>query len=212
VRPEQWGRFLTAVFDEWVRRDVGVVFVPTFDAALAAWLGVAPAMCVFRETCGDALALEHNGDLYSCDHYVEPDHLLGNISETHLVDLVASPQQRAFGRAKADTLPGHCRRCEVRFACNGECPRNRFTRTPDGEEGLNYLCAGYKAFFSDIDEPMRLMADLLREGRHADEVMGLIAEQERQAFAGVGRNEPCPCGSRRKLKHCHGGPPAAGAG
>ena len=110
------------------------------------------------------MALEHNGDVYSCDHFVEPDHLLGNIIETHMVELVASPQQRSFGDAKRDTLPGYCRECEVRFACNGECPKNRFTLTPDGEAGLNYLCAGYKAFFTHIDGPMRLMADMLAQG------------------------------------------------
>jgi uncharacterized protein len=145
--------------------------VQTFDAALGSWLGVGSSLCIFRETCGDALALEHNGDLYSCDHFVEPDHLLGNIMETHLVELVASPKQRAFGRAKADALPAYCRGCDVRFACNGECPRNRFTRTPDGEPGLNYLCAGYKQFFRHIDAPMKTMAALLRAGRYADEIM-----------------------------------------
>jgi uncharacterized protein len=204
VGAEQWGRFLIAMFDEWVRNDIGTVFVPMFDSALASWLGIDAAMCVFQETCGDALALEHNGDLYSCDHFVEPEHLLGNITETHVVDLIASPQQQAFGEAKANTLPRYCLDCDVRFACHGECPRNRFIRTPDGEEGLNYLCAGYKAFFGHIDEPMKVMADLMRKGRFADEAMALLAEREKQKYAGAGRNDPCPCGSGRKLKHCHG--------
>ena len=204
VGPEQWGRFLSAVFDEWVRHDVGEVFVQHFDAALASWLGMEPGMCLFRETCGTALALEHNGDLYSCDHFVEPEHLLGNIRDTHMVELVASPQQRAFGEAKRDTLPQYCRDCEVLFACRGECPRNRFATTPDGEPGLNHLCAGYKAFFTHIDHPMRLMADLLRQGRDAPEVMDLLAAEERARFAGVGRNDPCPCGSGEKYKRCHG--------
>ena len=171
VQPELWGQFLIDIFDEWVRRDVGTMFVQTFDAALGSWLGVGSSLCIFRETCGDALALEHNGDLYACDHFVEPEYLLGNIMETHVVELVASPKQRAFGQAKADTLPEYCRSCDVRFACNGECPRNRFTRTPDGEPGLNYLCAGYKSFFRHIDAPMRTMAALLRAGRFADEIM-----------------------------------------
>jgi uncharacterized protein len=170
-----WGAFLRAVFDEWVRQDVGTVFVSHFDAALASWLGVPPALCIFNETCGDALALEHNGDLYSCDHFVEPDHLLGNITRTHLVELVTSPAQRAFGDAKRDTLPGQCRRCDVRFACHGECPKNRFVTTADGEPGLNYLCPGYLDFFRHVDGPMRLMADLVRHGRYADEVMGLLS-------------------------------------
>ncbi|MGZ4705405.1 MAG: anaerobic sulfatase maturase [Acidimicrobiales bacterium] len=195
VDPEAWGRFMIAVFDEWVTGDVGTVFVPHFDAALASWLGMPPALCIFGETCGNAVALEHNGDLYSCDHFVEPDHLLGNITRTHMVELLASPQQRAFGDAKRDTLPAYCRSCEVRFACNGECPKNRFTLTPDGEPGLNYLCAGYKAFFTHIDGLMRIMADLLRQNRYADEVVTVLAQ--------AGRNDPCPCGSGRKAKQCH---------
>ncbi len=195
VDPEAWGRFMIAVFDEWVTGDVGTVFVPHFDAALASWLGMPPSLCIFGETCGNAVALEHNGDLYSCDHFVEPDHLLGNITRTHMVELLASPQQRAFGNAKRDTLPAYCRGCEVRFACNGECPKNRFTLTPDGEPGLNYLCAGYKAFFTHIDGLMRIMADLLRQNRYADEVVTVLAR--------AGRNDPCPCGSGRKAKQCH---------
>ena len=204
VRPDQWGRFLIAVFDEWVRKDVGKVFVQMFDAALGSWVGVGSSLCIFRETCGDALALEHNGDLYSCDHFVEPKYLLGNIQKDHLLELIGSDPQRAFGQAKRDTLPRYCRECEVRFACNGECPRNRFIRTPDGEPGLNYLCAGYKAFFNHIDHPMRLMADLLNQGRFADEAMGLLWQEDVQRFAGSPRNAPCPCGSGRKFKHCHG--------
>jgi uncharacterized protein len=195
VDPAAWGRFLSAVFDEWVVRDVGRVFVQMFDTALAAWMDLPPPMCIFQEECGRAVAMEHNGDVYSCDHFVDPDHLIGNIATTTLVELVTSPQQRRFGRDKVDALPGMCRRCEVRFACNGECPKNRILTTPDGEPGLNYLCAGYLAFFTHVDGPMRLMADLLRSGRYADEVMGV--------FAAAGRNDPCPCGSGRKSKLCH---------
>jgi uncharacterized protein len=178
VTSEQWGKFLTAVFDEWVRNDVGEVFVPSFDAALAAWLGMQSSMCIFSETCGTAIALEHNGDVYSCDHYVEPEYLLGNISERHLAEMVASPQQQAFGTAKATTLPSQCVTCEVRFACHGECPRNRFATTADGEDGLNYLCAGYYEFFTHIDRPMKVMAELLRTGHPADEVMKILAEAD----------------------------------
>jgi uncharacterized protein len=207
VTAEQWGRFLTTIFDEWLKRDVGTVFVQMFDAALASWVGTAPTLCIFSETCGDAVALEHTGDLYSCDHFVEPKHLLGNIAETPLAELVASPQQRAFGAAKRDTLPRYCRECPVRFACHGECPKNRFILTPDGESGLNYLCAGYKAFFTHVDKPMRIMADLLGRGRYADEVMQILkteAVRLSAAVARAGRNEPCPCGSGRKTKRCHG--------
>ena len=175
VGSAQWGGFLIAVFDEWIKADVGTVFVQMFDAALASWVGAPPSMCIFAETCGNALALEHNGDLYSCDHFVEPKHRLGNIAEVHMLELVSSAQQAAFGLAKRETLPKYCRECEVRFACHGECPKNRFIDTPDGEAGLNYLCAGYKAFFTHIDRPMKMMADLLRKGRYADEVMALMS-------------------------------------
>ncbi len=207
VTPEGWGAFLIAVFDEWIRRDVGSVFVQLFDAALASWVGTSPAVCIFAETCGNAVALEHNGDLYSCDHFVEPSFLLGNIRDRHMLEMLASPEQRRFGEAKRDTLPRYCRECPVRFACHGECPRNRFLDTPDGEPGLNYLCAGYRAFFMHVDRPMRLMAELLRRGRYADEAMAILGAQEdawRSAAARTGRNEPCPCGSGRKAKACHG--------
>jgi len=184
VRAEQWGRFLNGVFDEWVCRDVGKVYVQMFDAALASWVGAPASMCIFSETCGTALALEHNGDLYSCDHFVEPKHLLGNIQQVHMLQLVTSEQQRRFGLAKRDTLPRYCRECSVRFACHGECPKNRFITTPDGEPGLNYLCAGYMAFFKHIDRPMRLMADLLRKGRFADEAMDMLRNEDATRVAG----------------------------
>ena len=175
VEPGAFGRFLIQVFDEWVRRDVGRVFIQHFDAALANWVGAPPGVCVFSETCGLSLAMEHNGDLYSCDHFVEPGHRLGNIRDRAMADLIASPKQQAFGIAKAAGLPAECRRCDVRFACQGGCPKNRFHRTPDGEEGLNYLCAGYKAFFRHIDEPMRIMAGLLAQGRPPAEVRQVLA-------------------------------------
>ncbi len=207
VTAEQWGRFLITIFDEWVRRDVGTVFMQMFDAALASWVGVPPALCIFAETCGNALALEHNGDLYSCDHFVQPGYLLGNIQRERMIDLVSSAQQRHFGIAKRDTLPRYCRECEVLFACHGECPKNRFIETPDGEPGLNYLCSGYKTFFTHIDRPMRTMAEMLRRNRAPSEVMVLLASEEahlQRAFAQARRNEPCPCGSGRKFKRCHG--------
>jgi uncharacterized protein len=178
VQAEKYGQFLIAIFDDWVRRDVGKIFIQHFDSALANWVGAPGAVCVFNETCGQAMALEHNGDLYSCDHFVEPRYKLGNIQETPLVQLLSSQQQFKFGQDKRDTLPRYCRECEVRFACHGECPRNRFILTPDGEPGLNYLCAGYKAFFKHIDRPMRLMASLLRQGRYADEAMQILASAE----------------------------------
>jgi uncharacterized protein len=207
VTGEQYGRFMITVFDEWVRRDVAKVFVQLFDVALAAWIGQRAGLCVFEETCGLALALEHNGDVYACDHYVEPDYRLGNLQEIPLIELVSSERQRAFGQAKRDTLPRYCRECEVRFVCNGGCPKDRVLHTPDGEPGLNWLCAGYRAFFNHIDRPMRLMAAELRAQRAPANVMAILAREdaERQKlFARAGRNDPCPCGSGRKFKHCHG--------
>ena len=201
VQAEQFGRFLSVIFDEWVRHDVGAIYVQTFEAALRNWLGMgASGMCVFNETCGTGLAIEHNGDLYSCDHFVEPNYFLGNIQEQHMIELVASPKQIKFGKDKRDTLPRYCRECDVRFACHGECPKNRFIETPDGEPGLNFLCAGFKAFFQHVDFPMKLMVGLLRRGHEAREVMAVLE----RAFAGVQRNDPCPCNSGRKFKHCHG--------
>jgi uncharacterized protein len=204
VEPEAFGKFLTTIFDEWARNDVGDVYVQHFDVALANWHGEPSGLCVFSETCGLAVALEHNGDLYSCDHYVEPDYLLGNINDTPMVELIASDKQIEFGLAKRDSLPEYCRTCEVRFACHGGCPKNRFTRTPDGEDGLNYLCAGYKAFFNHIDGPMRIMSDLLRQNRAPAELKSILAEDEAARFSDVGRNDPCPCGSGSKFKKCHG--------
>ncbi|UJR82477.1 anaerobic sulfatase maturase [Sandaracinus amylolyticus] len=202
VQPEQFGRFLIAIHDEWVRHDVGRVFVQTFEAALRNWLGLkSSGMCVFDETCGHGLALEHNGDLYSCDHFVEPRHRVGNLKEKRLLEVVMSDAQRAFGRHKLDSLPRECRECDVRFACHGECPKSRFLKTSDGEPGLNYLCAGYKAFFRHVDRPMKLMAQLVERGRPASEVMSILA---RESAARAGRNEACPCGSGRKTKRCHG--------
>ena len=172
VDAERFGAFLCAIFDAWVSRDIGKVFVTTFDVALGSWLG-QHNLCTVAPTCGRSPVLEHNGDVYSCDHYVEPDYRLGNIRDHPLSALVSSEPLRRFGHAKHDTLPGYCRRCPVLFACYGECPRNRFVRTPEGEPGLNYLCAGYRAFFSHIAEPMTLMAELLRLGRFADEIVNL---------------------------------------
>ncbi len=178
VDPTKFGKFLTTIFDEWLHNDVGTMFVQHFDVALAAWHGVPGGLCLFDQTCGSALALEHNGDVYSCDHYVEPDYLLGNIVDSPLVDLVGSQQQIDFGRAKHDSLPDFCRNCDIRFACNGGCPKNRFTDAPDGDAGLNYLCAGYKDFFHHIDEPMRIMSNLLHQGRAPVEAARLLGEKE----------------------------------
>jgi uncharacterized protein len=175
VTGKQYGQFLIQVFDEWIQKDVGDIFVQMFDVALGKWLGSAGGLCVFDETCGLALALEHNGDVFSCDHYVEPKFRLGNLQNSDLIQLVESHKQRKFGLDKRETLPRYCVECEVRFACNGGCPKNRILHTPQGEFGLNYLCQGYQAFFNHIDEPMRRMANLLRAGKLASEIRNLIS-------------------------------------
>lgn len=178
VDPDDYGQFLIDVFEEWVRHDVGDVFVQSFDTALAHWMDMPElGICVHQETCGRALALEHNGDMYSCDHFVEPQHLVGNLGDGRtLLQIVDSHEQVAFGIAKRDTLPEYCRSCDVRFACHGGCPKDRLITTPDGEAGLNWLCSGYQAFFRHIDAPMRVMADLLETGRDADGVTAWYAK------------------------------------
>ncbi len=207
VTGKQYGDFLIAIFDEWVRHDVGRVYVQIFDVALAAWLGERPGLCIFEETCGHALAMEHNGDVYSCDHFVEPRHKLGNMVDIPLLEMVGSEQQWRFGQAKRDTLPRYCRECEVRFVCNGGCPKDRVLHTPEGEPGLNYLCEGFRAFFNHVDAPMKYMAAELRAQRPPANIMRHLAQQEadlQRRFALASRNDPCPCGSGKKFKHCHG--------
>ena len=207
VTGEQYGRFLIDVFEEWVRRDVGEVYVQMFDVALANWYGEPPALCIHSETCGLALALEHTGDLYSCDHFVEPRYKLGNIRITHMLELISSPKQRQFGLDKRESLPQYCLDCDVRFACHGGCPKDRFIATPDGEPGLNYLCAGYKEFFHHVERPMRFMAEQLRRGEAPAQIVQLYAAED----ARRGRNDPCTCGSGRKWKHCHAVAPTGAA-
>ena len=191
----QFGRFLTAIFDEWVRRDVGKVFVQTFDVALGSWLG-QHNLCIFSPTCGNAVALEHNGDLYSCDHYVEPDYLLGNIRETPMAELVASEKQRAFGQDKLSGLPKYCRECDVRSACHGDVRATVSSRPRMASPGSTTCAPGYKLFFKHIDPAMKTNGDLLRQGRWADEIMQIYTAQDMMAAAAgtkIGRNDRCPC-------------------
>ena len=171
VTPEQWGRFTCALFDEWVVGDVGRIFVQLFDATLANWVGEAPGVCTLSKNCGHAGALEFNGDLYACDHFVFPEYKLGNILETPLTELMRGPRQTAFGDAKLRALPTQCRRCRYLFACNGECPRNRFERTREGEPGLNYLCKGYQRFFRHAEPYMDFMRNELMHRRAPANVM-----------------------------------------
>jgi len=182
VDPVDYGDFLCGVFDEWLRHDVGKVYVQIFDVALGQWMGMGSSLCVFAETCGDALAIEHDGSIYSCDHYVYPEYKLGKIGgEKSLKEMVQSQRQKQFGLAKRDSLPQYCLDCEVKFACNGECPKSRFIHTPAGDEGLNYLCSGLRKFFNHVDPWMKRMAVELQAGRPAANVM-------RQARGPVRRN------------------------
>ena len=180
VESGQFGEFLCTVFEEWVRNDVGNVFIQLFEVQLAVWMGLPAALCVFAETCGSAMAMEHNGDLFSCDHYVYPQFKLGNIAEKSITELAHSDFQQKFGTDKRDTLPKYCRECEVKFACNGECPKHRFIKTPDGEDGLNYLCAGYKRFFNHVDPYMKQMGELVRAKKPASLIMTQLARQRRK--------------------------------
>ncbi len=166
-----WGTFLCGVFDEWIRRDVGRVFVQAFDTALAAWVGLPSPLCVHAETCGRALAIEHNGDVYACDHYVDHSHRRGNLLTTPLERILAAPDQLAFGRDKQRLLAPECQQCRWRFACHGGCPKHRFRTRVEEHPHHNHLCAGYRKYFAHIDEPMREMAALVRRGLPAERVM-----------------------------------------
>jgi len=203
VDADQFGKFLCSIFDEWVRNDVGQYYVQMFDEALSSWMGLASGVCIFSEECGGALAIEHNGDLYSCDHFVYPENRLGNIMDNPMGALINSSQQQKFGRDKLTTLPQYCLDCEVRFACNGECPKNRISRTPNNEKGLNYLCSGYRSYFNHIAPYMRFMTSQLEQQLPPANVMAWAHEKDR-GFPGLqpGRNDLCPCGSGEKFKKC----------
>jgi uncharacterized protein len=199
VGAEQYGRFLVDIFEEWVRHDVGQVYVQLFDVTLEAFFG-RHLLCIHAPTCGYGPALEHNGDLYACDHFVEPKYKLGNIHQTHMMELIASPAQRKFGQDKRDTLTQQCRNCKVLNWCNGGCPKDRFALSRDGEPGQNYLCPGLELFFTHVGPTLNVMVQLLRQGRAPADVMPWLAAED--AKQGVYR--PCPCGSGRKLRFCHG--------
>ena len=171
VTPEQFGHFACGIFDEWVRHDVGEVFVQLFDSTLACWMGQAPGVCSMAETCGHAAVIEHNGDVYSCDHFVFPEYLLGNINRDSITAMMYSQRQHTFGTAKRDQLPSQCRECEWLFACNGGCPKDRFRTTTDGEDRLNYLCEGYRHFFSHVAPYMDFMKEELMNERPPANVM-----------------------------------------
>jgi uncharacterized protein len=201
VPAEAWGAFLCAVFDEWVSGDIGRIKVQIFEEAARTAFGQDHSLCIFRPVCGDVPVVEHNGDFYSCDHFVDAEHCLGNIRETALVELLESPAQRAFGQAKLETLPRACLACEVRAMCNGECPKNRFLWTPDGEAGLNYLCAGYQRFFTHCQP---FVSDVAAEWRRQTLEGKAPPARTAAVLTGPrpGRNDPCPCGSGLKYKKC----------
>ena len=201
VTAEAWGAFLCAIFDEWVSQDIGQVKVQIFEEASRTAFNQDHSLCIFRPTCGDIPVIEHNGDFFSCDHYVDTEHNLGNIQETPLVELLESQEQRAFGQAKLETLPHYCRACDVRAMCNGGCPKNRFLRTPDGEEGLNYLCSGYKSFFSHC-RPFITEVAAVWSQQSPESQMPEAQDANARSRPKTGRNDPCPCGSGLKYKKC----------
>jgi uncharacterized protein len=177
VQPKAYGRFMWSIFKRWVQQDVGKIYVQLFDVALGKWAGVPGGLCVYAETCGRAMALEHDGSLYACDHFVYPEYKLGNIRENPMSVLADHPRQEAFGKAKRDTLPRFCMECEFKFTCNGGCPKHRFLLTPEDEPGLNYLCSGYRFIFGKMDPYMKAMAELYHQGQPPAKVMELIRKK-----------------------------------
>lgn len=178
VTPEQWGNFLCTIFDEWVRNDVGNYYIQIFDATLANWVGVQPGLCTLAKECGHAGVMEFNGDVYSCDHFVYPEHLLGNIQNKTITEMMYGEKQKEFARLKHDCLPQQCRECQWQFACHGECPKNRFTRDKYGNPGLNYLCRGYRQFFEHVKPYMDFMKGELAAKRPPANVMNFVINAE----------------------------------
>ena len=174
VAPEQWGYFLCAIFDEWVRKDVGKIFVEIFDCTLANWMGVSPGICAYSKECGHAGVMEHNGDVYSCDHFVFPEYKLGNIRDQSLIDMLYGEQQQEFSRLKHSSLPRQCKECDMEFACHGECPKNRFMKDKYGDSGLNYLCPGYYHYYQHVAPYMDYMKQELMAQRPPSNIMKVV--------------------------------------
>ena len=174
VKPEQWGYFLCAIFDEWVRKDVGKIFVEIFDCTLANWMGVSPGICAYSKECGHAGVMEHNGDVYSCDHFVFPEYKLGNIRDHSLIDMLYGEQQQEFSRLKHSSLPRQCKECDMEFACHGECPKNRFMKDKYGDSGLNYLCPGYYHYYQHVAPYMDYMKQELMAQRPPSNIMKVV--------------------------------------
>ena len=174
VTPQQWGNFLCTIFDDWVRHDVGKTFVEIFDCTLANWMGVLPGICAYSKECGHAGVMEHNGDVYSCDHFVFPEYKLGNIREQSLIDMLYGEKQQAFSRLKHTSLPRQCKECDMEFACHGECPKNRFEKDKYGEPGLNYLCQGYYQYYTHVAPYMDFMKRELLAQRPPANIMNVL--------------------------------------
>ena len=174
VAPEQWGYFLCAIFDEWVRKDVGKIFVEIFDCTLANWMGISPGICAYSKECGHAGVMEHNGDVYSCDHFVFPEYKLGNIRDHSLIDMLYGEQQQEFSRLKHSSLPRQCKECDMEFACHGECPKNRFMKDKYGDSGLNYLCPGYYYYYQHVAPYMDYMKQELMSQRPPSNIMKVV--------------------------------------
>ena len=174
VTPEQWGKFLCAIFDEWVRKDVGKIFVEIFDCTLANWMGISPGICAYSKECGHAGVMEHNGDVYSCDHFVFPEYKLGNIRDHSLIDMLYGEQQQEFSRLKHSSLPRQCKECDMEFACHGECPKNRFMKDKYGDSGLNYLCPGYYHYYQHVAPYMDYMKQELMSQRPPSNIMKVV--------------------------------------
>lgn len=202
VTGEGYGNFLCTVFDEWIRHDLGRLDVQLFAETALVWSGGTASLCWMAPTCGRVLILEQDGGVYSCDHFVTPDHRIGDIETSPLGILADAPVQRRFGGDKRDRLPLQCRSCSWLAVCNGGCPKDRFALAEKGEPGLNYLCGGFRRFFAHAEQPLKQLMQLRKRGLTPDAMMTELRAESLARWRGVGRNDPCPCGSGRKAKHC----------
>ena len=202
VTPEAYGRFLCAVFDDWVHHDLGKLNVQLFAETSLVWEGGTTNLCWMAPTCGRIVVVEHDGAVYACDHFVTPEHRIGDLASAHLGALVDAPIQRRFGDDKRDRLPAQCRSCPWLAVCNGGCPKDRFTLAEDGEPGLYYLCGGLRQFFAHAEQPLRHLIERRRKGIRPEAIMAELRGKSLLRWHGVGRNDPCPCGSGRKAKQC----------
>jgi len=202
VPPEEYGRFLSAVFDEWVHHDIGKLDVQFFAEMTLVWSGGTANLCWMAPTCGRALIVEHDGRVYACDHFVTAEHHIGDLNTSYLSALVDAPIQRRFGEDKRDQLPAQCRSCQWLAVCNGGCPKDRFALAENGEPGLNYLCTGLRQFFAHVEQPLRHVMEQRRRGMSLDAIRAEQRAELLVRWRGIGRNDPCPCGSGLKAKRC----------